>query len=105
MSKNKINLISLDEWRRKESNEPELGLETKQQEVEESLDDLNQSFNNTVISYSEEEWKEVKGVGPTLAQRLCENGPFSNIEDVKKVKGIKPKIFENISEWYFAHKR
>ena len=40
------------------------------------------------------------GIGPTLAQRIIDyreqNGLYKTIEDIQKVKGIGPAIFEKI---------
>ena len=41
---------------------------------------------------------KLKNVGPAIAKRIIEfrekNGPFEKPEDIVKVKGIGPKIFE-----------
>lgn len=45
-----------------------------------------------------EELTNLKGVGPAIAQRIIDYrdnyGPFENIEDLMKVKGIGQKIFD-----------
>jgi competence protein ComEA len=43
---------------------------------------------------------ELPGIGDTLAQRIIETrqtaGPFVELDDLRKVKGIGPKIMERI---------
>ncbi|MBN2374422.1 helix-hairpin-helix domain-containing protein [bacterium] len=47
---------------------------------------------------TEEELVKLKRIGPRLAKDIIEfrekNGPFKNIEDILKVKGIGPKFWE-----------
>lgn len=49
-----------------------------------------------------DELVQIKGIGEKYAQRIIEyrekNGPFRQIEDIMKVKGIGPKTFESIKE-------
>ncbi len=51
---------------------------------------------------SQAELESLPGIGPSLAQRIIayreENGPFKTIEDIQKVKGIGPAIFEKIKD-------
>ncbi len=46
------------------------------------------------------ELENLPGIGPSLAQRILayreQHGPFTTIEDIQKVKGIGPKIYEKI---------
>ncbi|MCX7795256.1 MAG: helix-hairpin-helix domain-containing protein [bacterium] len=48
------------------------------------------------------ELEELPGIGPTLAGKIISyretNGPFKNIEDIKKVSGIGEKKFEAIKD-------
>ena len=101
-----INLISLDEWRN-----PDATVRVVDNMNQDALEDLmlppteevNMESSMTYsrsIDYTEAEWKEVKGIGPTLAKRLCENGPYDHMDSIKDVKGIKPKIFDSILEWH-----
>lgn len=43
------------------------------------------------------EWMQLEGIGETTARRIVadreENGPFSSITDIQRVKGIGPKTF------------
>ena len=70
---------------------------TKVYEPEKSPVDIPKAIN-----YAVEEWSEIKGIGPTLANRLFEQGPYFDIEEVRNVKGIKPKLFESIKEWHMG---
>ena len=42
------------------------------------------------------------GIGEVLAQRIVdfrqENGPFKRIEDLRSIKGIGPRLFQNIQD-------
>ena len=46
------------------------------------------------------EWAQLDGIGETLARRIVQDrvdrGPFAEIDDVSRVKGIGPKTMENI---------
>ena len=46
------------------------------------------------------ELEALPGIGPTLAARIVEdretNGPFTNVDDLKRVKGIGDKLLERI---------
>jgi len=46
--------------------------------------------------WDESQWTEVPGIGPKLAKRIVDAGPFTTIEDVKQVKGISEKVFGNL---------
>ncbi len=49
------------------------------------------------------DWMQLEGIGPSLAQRIVAdrriNGPFSSIEDVKRVSGIGPATLDRIRPW------
>lgn len=49
------------------------------------------------------EWALLEGIGEKLGRRIVEdrekNGPFASVDDVLRVKGIGPKIFERIRPW------
>ena len=49
------------------------------------------------------EWAQLNRIGRTLARRIVEdreqNGPFANIDDLQRVKGIGPKTVEAIRPW------
>ncbi len=44
----------------------------------------------------------LQGIGPVLAQRIVDfrerEGRFERIEDIMKVSGIGPKVYENIKD-------
>lgn len=45
---------------------------------------------------------QIKGIGDRYAQRIIEyrekNGPFHQVEDIMKIKGIGSKTFESIKD-------
>jgi competence protein ComEA len=49
------------------------------------------------------EWTQLEGIGDALARRIVadreSNGPFSSIDDLRRVKGIGPKTLEKIRPW------
>jgi len=49
---------------------------------------------------TEAEWDELPGIGPAKARAIVEdrerNGPFRGIDDLARVKGIGPKLLEQI---------
>jgi DNA uptake protein ComE-like DNA-binding protein len=112
-----INLISLDEWKnnfkvlyyRKSVDKDEeyitdINFGDLEIEETETVTIENSKHWNSSISFTETEWKEVKGIGPTLAKRLCEGGPYDHLDSIKDIKGIKPKIYDSILEWYSEKK-
>ena len=38
------------------------------------------------------------GIGPVKAQAIIDGRPYKNVEDIKKVKGIKEKEFNKIKD-------
>ena len=61
--------------------------------VMESALEIDGEINLTV-----DQWKGIKGIGPTLAQRLVESGPYQNLDAIKGVKGISKQTLERIAE-------
>ncbi len=49
------------------------------------------------------EWAQLEGIGETLARRIVDDrnqhGPFSDIDDIQRVKGIGPKKLAAIRMW------
>jgi len=49
------------------------------------------------------EWALLEGIGETIAKRIVEdrtaNGPFTSIDDLRRVKGIGEKTLERIRPW------
>lgn len=49
------------------------------------------------------EWTQLDGIGDALARRIVAdreaNGPFSSLDDLRRVKGIGPKTLEKIRPW------
>lgn len=52
---------------------------------------------------SSEALEELPRVGPAIAKRIVDernrSGPFRNLEDLKRVKGIGPKTLKLLKEW------
>jgi comEA protein len=59
---------------------------------------LRASIN--INTASEKELTKLRGIGPVLAERIIsyreKSGRFGRKEDIKKVKGVGDKIYENI---------
>ena len=43
-----------------------------------------------------EQCSQVSGIGPALAKRIVDAGPFTTLTDVKQVKGISEKVMSNL---------
>lgn len=82
-----IKLPSFIEWRKE--HHPEQDQRVFETPSEKSSLHINE--------WSEEDWCILNGVGPKLASRLVEAGPYDSIEDVKSVKGISKKVIEQIT--------
>ena len=50
----------------------------------------------SINEWEAKDWKKIPGVGDVLAKRLTESGPYENIEDVKKIKGVSDKVLNNL---------
>lgn len=42
------------------------------------------------------------GVGPDIARRIIDARPFKSVTDLRKVKGIGPKAFEQLEGYVFV---
>lgn len=59
-----------------------------------------EELDSVEIDLLAEDWQTIKGIGPKLAQRLEENGPYKNMDAVGQEKGVSPKILERIEEFF-----
>ncbi len=63
---------------------------------------ISASGKINVNTATAEELAEIRGVGPSLAERIIEfreqNGPFNSIDELMLVKGIGPKLLEKIQD-------
>ena len=80
---------------------------TKENSSNENANDNKKavSSNDTVVNINTADVNELatlKGIGPKTAERIIEyrqnNGSFKSIEEIKNVKGIGDKKFENIKD-------
>ena len=51
-----------------------------------------------INEWSVADWKKVPGVGVTLAMRIVSNGPYQDIEDLRRVKGVSDKVVNSLNE-------
>jgi hypothetical protein len=51
------------------------------------------------INLTKKQWRQVKGIGNTVAERLVEGGPFVNFEESGKIKGVSKTLLERIKEF------
>lgn len=49
-----------------------------------------------INSATEQELRQLPGIGPTLAQRIIEARPFPSVGDLKRVRGIKDKMLNKL---------
>lgn len=84
-------LPSFEEWRNKSDfKEDDANVN---EEIEEETEDI--SFNE-FNEWSKEDWLKVSGIGEKLAERLISSGPYKSLEEIKNVKGISERVFNNI---------
>ena len=61
------------------------------------------SYATTVNEAKQEDFEQLPGIGPSIAQRIVEyrdqNGKFTSIDELQEVKGIGEAKFENIKEY------
>jgi competence protein ComEA len=53
---------------------------------------------------SKKELQSIKGIGPTLAERIISGRPYRTVDDLLKVKGIGPKKIESIRPYFLIGK-
>ncbi|WP_091544324.1 helix-hairpin-helix domain-containing protein [Alkaliphilus peptidifermentans] len=82
---------------------PEKGEEFQSSHQNLDLHQSNTPQKVNINSASINELATLSGIGDALAQRIIEhrneNGPFTSIEDIKKVSGIGEKKYEAIKEY------
>lgn len=62
-----------------------------------------ESFRVDVNNATWVDWIQLPGIGQTTAERILSdidrNGPFENIDDLTRIKGIGPKTLDRIRPW------
>jgi competence protein ComEA len=90
---------------------PELVLQSTQSPPAQRVVDASDQApgEKTLIDINRAAAKELDllpGIGPALSRRVVEyrqiNGPFAKIEDITRVQGIGPKIFQRIRDYISA---
>ncbi|MSR64840.1 MAG: helix-hairpin-helix domain-containing protein [Verrucomicrobiae bacterium] len=79
-------------------------LRALQREEDHELDDLRKQLSAArpkahsidLNSATSRELQMVSGIGPTLATTIISNRPYSSVNDLLRVKGIGPKLFEQV---------
>ena len=65
--------------------------------------DSNDGGLININTASEDELKTLPGIGDSISARIVkyrqENGKFNSVEDIKKISGIKDKLFSRIKEY------
>ena len=69
----------------------------------ERLPERKYAFRLDINTATWVEWMQLPEIGETLARRIVadreERGPFVDIEDLQRVRGIGPKTIERIQPW------
>lgn len=69
---------------------------TTEGSIESQTDDESSSGKININTASAYELKSLPGIGDVLSRRIINATPFSSIHEIKDVKGIGPKTFEDI---------
>jgi predicted flap endonuclease-1-like 5' DNA nuclease len=91
-----MTLKTYNEWRREQAPSFLEEAEEYMKWVEEKEE--KEQLENRTIELTEQEWLEIKGIGPKLAKRLVESSPI-HFENIEQVKGIKTSVLENIKDY------
>lgn len=75
----------------------------KEQDGDTATNTTNSSGKVNINSATVEELDTLPGVGPSTAQKIVDdrtqNGPFTSVEDLKRVSGIGDKKFNSLSDY------